>query len=88
MEVFIFLTEAEYDCLFKAVPSIAISRGPLDRFGSLEELGYSTGSNVAITCTAEQARDLAFHAETHCKTAVDKIGRALRQAESQPGNED
>ena len=84
MEVYIFLTEAEYDCLFKVVPSVSISRTPLDRFGRLEELGYPTGSNVAVTCTDEQARDLAFYAEAHCKSAVEKICRALQEAGSKP----
>ena len=56
MEVYIFLTDAEFDCLFKAVPPVSIARLPLDRFRSLQELGYQTGSNIGITCTTEQAR--------------------------------
>ena len=80
--MYIFLTDSEFDCLFKAVPSVSISV-PLDRFGSLQELGYQPGSNIGITCTDEQARDLAFHAEVHCKAAADKINRALREAGSE-----
>jgi hypothetical protein len=82
MEMYIFLTDAEFDCLFKAVPSVSISRVPLDSVRQPPGPRLSDRRQIFEPANDEQARNLVFYAEAHGKTAVEEIRRALREAGS------
>jgi hypothetical protein len=81
MEVYIFLSQVNFDCLFKVVPEGSKSRHTLDENVRLEHRGFSpVVGSIAIKCDEEESRDLLYHAQIHCKPAVESIRLAMRSA--------
>ena len=81
MEVYIFLSQVNFDCLSKAVPEDSKSRHSLDQHVRLEDRGFSAVvGSIAIKCDEEESRDLLDHAQAHCKAAVESIRLAMRSA--------
>ena len=81
MEVYIFLSQVNFDCLSKAVPEDSKSRHSLDQHVRLEDRGFSpVVGSIAIKCDEEESRDLLSHAQAHCKAAVESIRLAMRSA--------
>lgn len=81
MEVYIFLSLSNFDCLSKAVPEGSKSRNPLEESVRLQDRGFPPAvGNIAIKCDEEESRDLLYHAQAHCKVAVESIRLAMRSA--------
>ena len=85
MQLTIFLDISEADSLRKLDHAKTAAKQAVERAIQTRNYWGPVGRDVIVECDAEEARELASYAHSHCPSAVQKFRTAFRLAHLRSG---